>query len=81
MDNMFNSDQNQQLQLRDEEDGADTWFKDINNWVFEFKYKIYNWLRQAEKGSAKILPPPSLPSQRTTQKFKKLSISQLKKQS
>ena len=46
---MFDSAQNQYLQLRDEEDGADTWFGDIDNWVFEFKHKIYNWLREAER--------------------------------
>ena len=48
---MFDSAQNQYLQLRDEEDGADTWFGDIDNWVFEFKHKIYNWLRGAERES------------------------------
>ena len=46
---MFDSAQNQYLQLRDEEDGADTWFEYIDNWVFEFKHKIYNWLREAER--------------------------------
>ena len=39
---MFDSGQNQYLQLRDEADGADTWFEDIDNWVFEYKHKIYN---------------------------------------
>ena len=46
---MFESAQNQYMQLREEEDGADTWFKDIDNWAFEFKHKIYNWLREAER--------------------------------
>ena len=32
---IFNSSQNQYFQLR-QEDGGDTWFKDIDNWVFEF---------------------------------------------
>ena len=49
---MFDSAQNQYLQLRDEEDGADTWFEDIDNWVFEYKHKIYNWLREAGRESA-----------------------------
>ena len=49
---MFESAQNQYLQLREQEDGADTWFKVIDNWVFEFKHKIYNWLREAERESA-----------------------------
>ena len=44
-----NSAQNQYLQLRKEEDGADTWFKDIDNWMFEYMNKIYNWLREAER--------------------------------
>ena len=35
--------------MRDEEDSIDTWFEDIVNWVFEFKHKIYNWLREAER--------------------------------
>ena len=51
---MFESAQNQYLQLREEEDGADTWFKDIGSWVFEFKHKIYNWLREAERESAML---------------------------
>ena len=46
---MLDSAQNQYLQLRDEEDGAVTWFEDIDNWVFEYKHKIYNWLREAER--------------------------------
>ena len=46
---MFDSAQNQYLQMRDEEDSADTWFEDIDNWVFEYKHKIYNWLREAER--------------------------------
>ena len=49
---MFDSAQNQCLQLRDEEDGADTQFEDIDNWVIEYKHKIYNWLREAESESA-----------------------------
>ena len=36
--NMFNSAQNQYLQPSEEEDEADTWFEDIDNWVFEFKF-------------------------------------------
>ena len=46
---MFDSAQNQYLQMRDEEDSADTWFEDIDNWVFEYKHKIYNWLRETER--------------------------------
>ena len=42
------------MQLREEEDGADTWFKDSGSWVFEFKHKIYNWLREAERESAML---------------------------
>lgn len=35
---MFNSTRSQYLQPREEEDEADnTWFEDIDNWVFEFK--------------------------------------------
>ena len=49
---MFESAQNQYMQLKEEQDGADTWFEDIDNWVFEFKHKIYNWLREAERESA-----------------------------
>ena len=40
---------NQYLQVRDEEGYPDTWFEDIDNWVFEFKHKIYNWLREAQR--------------------------------
>ena len=29
--------------------GADTWFKDIDNWLFEFKHNIYSWLREVER--------------------------------
>ena len=36
--NMFNSAQNLYLQPSEEEDEADTWFEDIDNWVFEFKF-------------------------------------------
>ena len=46
---MFESAQNQYLQLREKKDGADTWFEDIDNWVFEFKHKICNWLRETER--------------------------------
>ena len=46
---IFDSAQNQYLQLRDEEDDADTQFEDIDNWVFEYKHKIYSWLREAER--------------------------------
>ena len=46
---MLNSAQNQYLQLRDEEDDADTWLEDIDNWVFKFKNKIYNCFREAER--------------------------------
>lgn len=35
---LFNSTRNQYLQLREEEDEADTWFEDVDNWVFEFKF-------------------------------------------
>ena len=31
---------NQYLQVRDEEGYPDTWFEDIDNWVFEFKHKF-----------------------------------------
>ena len=54
--NMFNSAKNQYLQLRDKDDGQDTWLKDINNWVFEFKHKIYNWLRQQKKDLLRLYP-------------------------
>ena len=39
--NIFNLAQNHYLQLREEQDGADTCFEDIGNWVLEFKLKIY----------------------------------------
>ena len=41
---MFDSAQNQYLQLRDEKNGAGLWFENIDNWVFELKRKICNWL-------------------------------------
>ena len=40
---------NRYLQVRDKEDCPDTWFQDIDNWVFQFKHKIYNWLREAQR--------------------------------
>ena len=46
---IFDSAENQYLQLKDEKDGAGRWFEDFDNWVFEFKYKIYSWLREAER--------------------------------
>ena len=49
---ILDSAQNHYLQLRDKEDGADTWFEDIANWVFQFKHKIYSWLTEAERESA-----------------------------
>ena len=49
--NMFNSTQNQYLQLKNKDDGAYTWFQDIGNWLFQFKHKIYNWLSEAERVS------------------------------
>ena len=52
---MFDSAENQYLQLRDKEDGADTYFEDIDNWVFEYKHKIYSWLREAERESLQCL--------------------------
>ena len=52
---MFEPAQNQYLQLREEEDGADTWFEDIDNCLFEFKHKIYNWLRDVERESLQCL--------------------------
>ena len=47
--NIFNLAQNQYLQLREEQDSADIYFKDIGNWVLEFKHKIYNWLKEGER--------------------------------
>ena len=46
---IFESAQNQYLQLRKEEDGTDALLEDIDNWVFEFKHKTYNWLREVER--------------------------------
>ena len=41
----------QYLQLRKEEDGADSWFEDIDNWIFEFKHKINNCFSEVERES------------------------------
>lgn len=35
---MFNSTQNQYLKLRGKEGNADTWLKDIVNWIFKSKH-------------------------------------------
>ena len=42
----------QYLQLRKEEDGADPWLGNIDNWIFEFKHKIYNCFSEVERESA-----------------------------
>ena len=41
----------QYLQLRKEEDVADSWFEDIDNCIFEFKHKIYNCFSEVERQS------------------------------
>ena len=72
---MFDLAQNQYVQLRDEEDGADTFFIDLDNWVFEFKHKTYNWLGEAGRESAMSVRRSNQSSKRSSFRTSKHSYS------